>query len=94
MNEGLGALPAHRGPLSGCDYRSIKVPLPLPLDYVGKASLPVLRYDFSPEVGFSVLVSFPHPTSFYFLLFVSPLCNPSLFTCDLSPLPFPTSRLY
>ena len=34
------------------------------------------------------------PTSFYFLLFVSPLYNPSLFTCDRSPLPFPTSGLY
>ena len=59
---------AHRGPLSGCDYHSIKGPLPLPFDHVGKASLPVLRYDFSPEVGFSVLVSFPDPDLFLFLI--------------------------
>lgn len=92
MNEGLGSLPAHCGSLSGCDYHSIMVPLPLPLDYVGKTSLPILLYDFSPEVGFSVLVPFPDPDLFLFLIICLATLQPSLFTCVLSPLPVPTSR--
>lgn len=43
-----------------------------------KTSLPILRYDFSSEVGFSVLVPFPDPYLFLFLIICLATLQPSL----------------